>query len=166
LAATRRAWFEPAGPYRRAFVQALAKAGLPLVRVNPRQARRFAEATGKLAKTDRLDAALLARMGEASEMPFRCGGALLAIEPRPARSKDLAGLKELHGAREARAKDRTLAKNRAKNRTLTLLKRRHAQHLRSNAGSPPSARPFPPSSKPMLASRGAFALLIEMPWNP
>ncbi|MGX5851976.1 hypothetical protein ACWGTO_34030, partial [Mesorhizobium sp. PL10] len=31
------------------------------VKVNPRQARRFAEATGRLAKTDRLDAAMLAR---------------------------------------------------------------------------------------------------------
>jgi transposase len=85
-----RVVFEPTGPYHRAFERALAKAGLPLVKVNPRQARRFAEATGKLAKTDRLDAALLARMGEASEMPFRCGGALLAIEPRPAREPRLS----------------------------------------------------------------------------
>ena len=41
---------------------ALGIAGVPFVKVNPRQARRFAEATGKLAKTDRLDAAILARM--------------------------------------------------------------------------------------------------------
>jgi transposase len=113
-----RVVFEPTGPYHRAFEHALAKAGLPLVKVNPRQARRFAEATGKLAKTDRLDAALLARMG-----------ALLAIEPRPARSKALAELKELHIAREALVKDRTAAKNRAKIRTLALLKRQNAQRL-------------------------------------
>jgi transposase len=31
----------------------LGAAGVPFVNVNPRQARRFAEATGKLAKTDR-----------------------------------------------------------------------------------------------------------------
>src|SRR5580698_3984608 len=115
-AAMRRAW--STGPYHRAFEHALAKAGLPLVKVNPRQARRFAEATGKLAKTARLDAALLARMG-----------ALLAIEPRPARSKALAELKELHIAREALVKDRTAAKNRAKIRTLALLKRQNAQRL-------------------------------------
>jgi transposase len=53
----------------RAFERALAAAGVPLVKVNPRQARRFAEATGRLAKTDRLDAALLARMGAFSSFP-------------------------------------------------------------------------------------------------
>ncbi|WP_425332560.1 IS110 family transposase [Candidatus Rhodoblastus alkanivorans] len=58
-----RVVFEPTGPYHRAFERALAQAGLPPVEVNPRQARRFAQATGKLAKTDRLDARLLARRG-------------------------------------------------------------------------------------------------------
>jgi transposase len=55
--------FEPTGPYHRAVERALGIAGVPFVKVNPRQARRFAEATGKLAKTDRLYAAILARMG-------------------------------------------------------------------------------------------------------
>jgi transposase len=36
--------------------------------VNPRQARRFAEGTGTLAKTDRVDAAMLARMGSLLEL--------------------------------------------------------------------------------------------------
>jgi transposase len=58
-----RVVFEPSGAYHCAFERALAKASLPLIKVNPRQARRFAEAIGKLAKTDHLDAALLARMG-------------------------------------------------------------------------------------------------------
>ena len=56
-----RVVFEPTGPYHRAFERALGASGVPFVKVNPRQARRFAEATGKLAKTDRLDAAILAR---------------------------------------------------------------------------------------------------------
>jgi transposase len=43
----------------------LAAAGLPVAIVNPRQVRHFAQATGQLAKTDRLDAALLARFAEA-----------------------------------------------------------------------------------------------------
>ena len=55
-----RVVFEPTGPYHRAVERALGIAGVPFVKVNPRQARRFAEATGKLAKTDRLDAAILA----------------------------------------------------------------------------------------------------------
>ena len=77
--------FEPTGPYHAALERALAKAGLPMVKVNPRQVRRFAEATGKLAKTDRMDAALLARMG-----------ALLQLEIRPVHDEIIAELKQLH----------------------------------------------------------------------
>ncbi len=58
-----RVVFEPTGPYHRAVERAFGASGVPFVKVNPRQARRFAEATGKLAKTDRLDAPILARMG-------------------------------------------------------------------------------------------------------
>jgi transposase len=43
---------------------AMAAAGLPVVVVNPRQTRDFARATGQLAKTDRLDARVLASFGE------------------------------------------------------------------------------------------------------
>src|SRR5438067_2951613 len=43
----------------------LATAGIAVAIVNPRQVRDFARATGKLAKTDRLDAEVLARFGEA-----------------------------------------------------------------------------------------------------
>lgn len=43
---------------------ALAAAGLPVVVVNPRQVRDFAKATGQLAKTDALDAAVLAQFAE------------------------------------------------------------------------------------------------------
>lgn len=46
---------------------ALATAGLPVVVVNPRQIRDFAKATGKLAKTDGLDAACLAHFGAAMQ---------------------------------------------------------------------------------------------------
>ncbi|MCA1563827.1 MAG: IS110 family transposase, partial [Acidobacteria bacterium] len=51
---------EPTGGNERALVAALAAAGLPLVVANPRQVRDFAKATGQLAKTDRLDADILA----------------------------------------------------------------------------------------------------------
>jgi transposase len=44
---------------------ALATAGLPVAVVNPRQVRDFARATGRLAKTDRLDAQILAQFAEA-----------------------------------------------------------------------------------------------------
>ncbi len=44
-------------------IAALAERGHPFSRVNPRQAREFARATGVLAKTDRVDARVLAQMG-------------------------------------------------------------------------------------------------------
>lgn len=55
---------EATGGYELAVVSALAAAALPVVVVNPRQVRDFAKATGRLAKTDRLDAAVLARFAE------------------------------------------------------------------------------------------------------
>jgi transposase len=52
-------------------VAILASAGLPVVVVNPRQVRDFAKATGQLAKTDRIDARVLARFGEAVRPAIR-----------------------------------------------------------------------------------------------
>lgn len=83
--------FEATGAYHRLFQQALVEAGLPWVKVNPCQARRFAQATGKLAKTDRCDALMLARMG-----------AVLDLEPRAHASKTVEALRELVNARDAR----------------------------------------------------------------
>lgn len=56
---------EATGGYEAAVAASLATAGLPLAVVNPRQARDFARATGKLAKTDKIDAAALAHFAEA-----------------------------------------------------------------------------------------------------
>lgn len=49
----------------------LAAAALPVVVINPRQARDFAKATGQLAKTDQVDARVLAHFGEALQPPVR-----------------------------------------------------------------------------------------------
>jgi transposase len=56
---------EASGGYERNAVAALATAGLPVVVINPRQVRDFAKATGRLAKTDTLDAQVLAHFAEA-----------------------------------------------------------------------------------------------------
>lgn len=93
--------FEPTGPYHRLLEQSLTKAGIAMIKVNPRYARRFAEATGELAKTDRIDAMLLARMA-----------AVLDLQARPARSEIHHDLRELSVARQALIKDRTAACNR------------------------------------------------------
>lgn len=114
-----RVVYEATGAYHRAVERALAQAGLSLAKVNPRQARRFAEATGRLAKTDRCDAAMLARLGALLEPPVRA-------VPTPL----LGTMCELHGARQALIKDRTAALNRQKTLTATLLKRQVLQRLR------------------------------------
>jgi transposase len=55
---------EATGGYEILVAGALAAAGLPVAVVNPRQARDFAKATGQLAKTDRVDAQMLALFAE------------------------------------------------------------------------------------------------------
>jgi transposase len=55
---------EATGGYEMLCTGALSAAGLPVVVVNPRQVRDFAKATGQLAKTDRIDAGLLALFAE------------------------------------------------------------------------------------------------------
>ena len=163
-----RVVFEPTGPYHRAIERALGAAGVPFVKVNPRQARRFAEAVGTLAKTDRLDAAMLARMG-----------ALLELQTRPPRSEALLELKELHLAREALVKDRTAAKNRRSALTAALLKRQNtlrleqierqmtaieAAILEQIHADPDLSRRFAIlKSIPGVSALTACALLIEMP---
>ena len=94
-------------------------------------AKRFAEATGRLAKTDRVDALMLARFG-----------AVLEPECRPLRSKTLDQLAELVGARRALVKDRTATLNRQKTLRVTLLARQAARRLtqidaRSRRSTPP-----------------------------
>ena len=56
---------EATGGFERSVIAALAAAGLPVAVVNPRQARDFARATGRLAKTDRIDAGVLAHFAQA-----------------------------------------------------------------------------------------------------
>jgi len=56
---------EATGGLERILVAALVAANLPVVVINPRLARDFAKAIGRLAKTDRIDAQVLAHYGEA-----------------------------------------------------------------------------------------------------
>jgi transposase len=111
--------FEATGAYHRGLQKALTKAALPGVKINPLQARRFAEATGRRVKTDPVDAAMLARFG-----------ATLQPEIPPAQDPAIDTLAELMAARRALVKDRTAALNRGKNLTLPLLQRQNQQQLR------------------------------------
>lgn len=160
--------YEPTGPYHRAMEAALDAAGLPLCKVNPRQARRFAEACGELSKTDRIDAEVLARMGQA-----------LDLAPRPVADEQMACLQELLAARRALVRDRTACLNRQKQLSLALLRRQAAARIRKierdidavNAAmnaqiarNPGLARRFAIlASIPGIGEQAAFALIIEMP---
>ena len=62
---------ESTGGYERALVSKLAEAGLPVIVVNPRRVRSFGEGMGFLAKTDAIDARLLALFGAKAEPPIR-----------------------------------------------------------------------------------------------
>ena len=62
--APERIVFESTGPYQKAAVGALLAVDLPAVVVNARQVRDFAKGTGQLAKTDAIDAGILAHFGE------------------------------------------------------------------------------------------------------
>lgn len=94
-----RVVFEPTGAYHGAFEATLAD-HLPLVKVNPKHARRFAESRGQLAKTDRADARVLAQMGAAHE-----------LEPDLPVAKDRPILRELQAARVALIKDKVRLQN-------------------------------------------------------
>ena len=56
---------EASGGYEGVVAAALAEAGLPVAIVNPRQVRKFAGAIGRLAKTDAIDAAVIAHFAQA-----------------------------------------------------------------------------------------------------
>lgn len=62
---------EATGGLERPLLQALQAVGLPVVVINPRQVRDFAKALGLLAKTDRIDARVIAHFGAAVQPPLR-----------------------------------------------------------------------------------------------
>ncbi len=159
--------YEPTGPYHRAFEVAMA-AQFPLVKVNPLQARRFTQAHGVRAKTDKVDARMLAVMGQA-----------FSLEPQAPTSNKQRNLKELNVARQALIKDRTRALNRQKTLTLPILKRQakaRITQLKTQLllvddainellmSTPETARAFDIiCSIPGLSKVSGAALLIEMP---
>jgi len=63
--------FESTGGYELLAASLLVEAGLAVVIVNPRQVRNFAKATGILAKTDAIDARVIARFAEAVKPDVR-----------------------------------------------------------------------------------------------
>lgn len=110
--------FEASGGFERPLMAALEAASLAYARVNPRQARDFARATGRLAKTDRLDARVLAGMGRA-----------LALKPTPPVDPARRRLAELVARREDLVRAITAETNRLGQATDPFVKRDIKSHL-------------------------------------
>ena len=92
---------EATGGLERAATAALATAGLPVVVVDPRQARDFARATGQLAKTDALDARALTHFAD-----------VIRPTPRPLPDTQTQELRALLGRRQQLVGMRTAEQNR------------------------------------------------------
>jgi transposase len=97
---------EATGGFETVVAAALAAAGLPLAVVNPRQIRDFARATGRLAKTDTLDAGAIARFAEA-----------VRPEPRPVPTAEAQALGELVARRRQIVETMVAERNRRRHLT-------------------------------------------------
>ncbi len=117
-----RVVYEPTGRYHRDLEARLSKTAHAMVKVNPKRARRFAEAVGQSAKTDRIDAELLARMG-----------AMLDLKASPLRDEPMNDLREVHVARSALIKDQTACRNRLCGARNTLVKAQLKTRMRQIA---------------------------------
>lgn len=136
----RQIVLEATGRYDQAALDALHGAGLPVVRMNPRQVRDFAKATGQLAKTDRLDAAVLARMSHALELP--------RYEPKSAWQRHLGEwtqrrrqLVDTIVTERQRAESLTDPRLRRLSRSLIALLERNVRELESEIASRVKAQP-------------------------
>jgi transposase len=103
---------EATGGFEVTVAGVLAAAGLPLVVVNPRQIRDFARATGRLAKTDRLDAEAIARFAEAVRPAPRPvpDAAAQALGELVARRRQLVEMITSEGQRRRQARNPRLAR--------------------------------------------------------
>jgi transposase len=87
---------EATGPFHQPLVRALTAAGLPIAVANPQRVRYFAKGVNRTAKTDKIDAHVLAHYAEAVPM-----------ETRPALSAEAEQLRELTGRRRKLVQART-----------------------------------------------------------
>ena len=110
---------EATGGLEQPAAAALALAGVPVAIVNPRQVRDFAKATGKLAKTDRLDAAVLAHFAEA-----------VRPEPRPLADEHARELSAVVLRRRQILAMTTAEANRARTTAPKAVRKRIEAHLR------------------------------------
>lgn len=110
---------EATGGFERPVAAALAGAGVPVALVNPRQARDFARAIGRLAKTDRIDAEVLARFAEA-----------VRPEPKPVPDEEARTFGEILARRRQVVGMLAAERNRLGSATTKPVRRRIEAHVR------------------------------------
>lgn len=93
---------EATGKYEELAVQACLKASIAVSRINPRQGRNFAKALGILAKTDKIDAHVLARFGKAAEprLVMAVDENVKALEELVRRRRDLVNARSAEKTRQ------------------------------------------------------------------
>lgn len=109
---------EATGGYESLVAAAMAGKNIPVAVVNPRQVRDFAKATGVLAKTDRIDARVLARFAEA-----------VRPEPRPLPTPEARELEEFLNRRRQIVDMLTMEKNRLAIAATAQMKKSLAKHI-------------------------------------
>jgi transposase len=109
---------EATGSFHQPLARALAAAGLPVRVVNPRQTRAFAKAIGRLAKTDTIDAHVLAHFAEA-----------VPLDERPLRTEAEQVLHDLVARRRQLVKAQTAETNRLAAGASGLVAKQIRQHL-------------------------------------
>ena len=117
---------EASGGYERLSVATLASAGFNVALVNARQVRAFAQATGVLAKTDRVDARVLAHFAAAVRPPVRAlpDAQQQALGELLARRRQLVGMLVMEKNRLAQARDGRVRRDITS--LITILKKRVA----------------------------------------
>jgi len=119
---------EATGGYERTLLYTLLDAGLPVVRVNPLRVRRFAQSRGLLAKTDRIDAKLIADFARHNAD---------TLGPMAPISETARVLKELVARRRQLVEQVTATKSQREHATVPDLRRsidRTIKHLREEIG--------------------------------
>jgi transposase len=104
---------EATGGYENAVVAALSVAKIPLSLVNPKRARDFAKALGRLAKTDKIDARTLAAFAEKVRPPVRPlpDADTLKLQALLTRRNQLIGMRTMEKNRLAALKDRAIRRS-------------------------------------------------------
>jgi transposase len=110
---------EATGGYEAIIAATLSNAGLPVAIVNPRQTRQFAGALGRLAKTDTIDAGVIAHFAE-----------MVKLEPKPPADAQIAELRALLARRHQLVDMATAEKQRAARAENTLTRRSCEKMLR------------------------------------